>query len=113
MSDTIYAQSTPVVKAAIAVFRLSGPHVEHVASSILNKKLKPRTLELVELRRPDNGEVIDVCLAALFPSPASFTGEDVLELHTHGRCPRCKSLMINNLQKQSSEWNELYLFGFV
>jgi tRNA modification GTPase len=81
------------VKAAIAVFRLSGPHVEQVSSLILNKKLEPRKLELVKVRRPDNGDVIDLCLAAWFPRPASFTGEDVLELHTHGSLAISRELL--------------------
>lgn len=45
--------------------------------------LAPRRATLVELRH-DSGAVLDQALALYFPNPASFTGEDVLELHCHG-----------------------------
>lgn len=46
--------------------------------------LKPRRATLKGLRHPETGEVIDRGLALWFPGPASYTGEDVLELHVHG-----------------------------
>ncbi len=33
---------------------------------------------------PESGDVIDEAIGILFPTPASFTGEDVVELHVHG-----------------------------
>jgi tRNA modification GTPase len=45
---------------------------------------EPRRAVLRKLRRPDGGEVIDEVLALWFPGPNSFTGEDTVELHTHG-----------------------------
>lgn len=44
----------------------------------------PRTATLVKLLHPISGAHIDTAIALTFPAPASFTGEDVLELHTHG-----------------------------
>jgi tRNA modification GTPase len=93
MTDTIYAQSTAAVKSGVAIFRLSGPDVEAVANSILNKKLSPRQFELVEVKWPGSGEIIDVCLAVRFSGPSSFTGEDVLELHTHGGVATCREIL--------------------
>ena len=44
----------------------------------------PRTAALRALRDPDDGSLIDRALVLTFPAPASFTGEDVVELHVHG-----------------------------
>lgn len=93
MSDTIYAQSTPTVRSAIAVFRLSGPDAGGVATSLLNKVLRPRQMELVEIKNPDTAEVIDIGLAVWFPRPSSFTGEDILEIHTHGGLAICREML--------------------
>ncbi len=46
--------------------------------------LEPRHAHLVKIKDPTSGELIDHGLALFFPAPASFTGEDVLELHVHG-----------------------------
>ena len=51
----------------------------------MKKKLpSPRTAVIHELYDPERGKIIDVSLFLWFSSPNSFTGEDVLEIHTHG-----------------------------
>ena len=46
--------------------------------------LEPRHAHLVKIKDPHSRDLIDSGLALLFPQPASFTGESVLELHVHG-----------------------------
>ena len=36
------------------------------------------------LRHPDSGEPVDDCLAVCFPAPHSYTGDDLVEISTHG-----------------------------
>ncbi len=87
MSSTIFAPATAPGRAGVAVLRLSGPAVMSVAAALLrpaNPHLPPRRAVLRQVIDPATGEAIDQGLALFFPGPASFTGEDVLELHLHG-----------------------------
>jgi tRNA modification GTPase len=81
--DTIAAAATAAGKAAIGVVRLSGSRAREIAEAICAKSLTPRAAQFCRFRSLD-GEVIDSGLALSFPAPASFTGEDVVELQCHG-----------------------------
>lgn len=81
--DTIAAIATPPGRGGIGIVRVSGPAVRHIAQSILGTLPPPRIAHHARFRDAA-GEVIDDGLALYFPAPASFTGEDVLELHGHG-----------------------------
>ncbi|MGH8177246.1 MAG: tRNA uridine-5-carboxymethylaminomethyl(34) synthesis GTPase MnmE [Steroidobacter sp.] len=81
--DTIAAIATPAGRGGIGVIRLSGPSVTGIAAEILGELPQPRRAAL-RVFRDANGEMLDGGLALYFPAPASFTGEDVLELHGHG-----------------------------
>ncbi|MFM9889227.1 MAG: tRNA uridine-5-carboxymethylaminomethyl(34) synthesis GTPase MnmE [Rickettsiales bacterium] len=88
-ATTIYAIATPPGKSGVAVFRLSGPGALSSLTALgVKTPLAPRMATLVTLYEPrtPNPEPrkIDTVLALTFPAPHSFTGEDVLELHTHG-----------------------------
>jgi tRNA modification GTPase len=62
---------------------VSGPGVQQIARQLLGKLPKPRYATLADI--PDvTGEIIDSGIVLYFPGPASFTGEDVLELQGHG-----------------------------
>lgn len=82
-SRTIAAIATPPGRGGIGIVRLSGPHVRTIAEALLGEVPAPRTAALHSFRAGD-GTAIDTGLALYFPAPASFTGEDVLELHGHG-----------------------------
>lgn len=82
--DTIFALSSGPVPAGVAVIRLSGPRTRFVLETICGSCPAPRRASLRDLRRPADGAVIDRALVLWFPGPASFTGEDVAELHCHG-----------------------------
>ncbi|ORY82584.1 tRNA modification GTPase [Protomyces lactucae-debilis] len=80
--STIYALSTSAAKAAIAVIRISGPQARLALAALTPKRVKPRQAHLVKLRH--QGQLLDEALAFYMPGPASFTGEDSVELHVHG-----------------------------
>ncbi len=63
--------------------RISGPGLASLAQSLTKRRLLPRRAHFVSFHDSDD-TVIDRGLALYFPAPASFTGEDVLELHCHG-----------------------------
>ncbi|MFN3959204.1 MAG: tRNA uridine-5-carboxymethylaminomethyl(34) synthesis GTPase MnmE [Parvularculaceae bacterium] len=81
--DTIFARASGAGKAGVAVFRLSGPEAFLIAEALCGRLPGPRRAALRTLRAPD-GEIIDEGLVIPFPAPASYTGEDVAELHLHG-----------------------------
>jgi len=83
MSRTIVACATGRAGAALAVLRLSGAQAKTIARAVTGCPFEtPRRMELVQLRHDEL--TIDRCLAVYFAAPASFTGEDVVEFHTHG-----------------------------
>jgi tRNA modification GTPase len=81
--DTIAAIATPPGKGAIGIIRVSGPLVSRVAEALLGHVPAPRSAQLANFRAAD-GTALDQGLALYFPAPASYTGEDMLELHGHG-----------------------------
>jgi tRNA modification GTPase len=83
-SDTIYAQASALGRAGVSVVRISGPNAFAAAERLSGGKYEPRTAALRWVRDPETGEPIDRGLVLRFPGPASFTGEDVVELHLHG-----------------------------
>lgn len=81
---TIFALASGAGAAGIAVFRISGPAAAAAIASLTGRPPPtPRLAAMRDIRDP-GGEVIDRGLLLWFPGPASFTGEDVAELHLHG-----------------------------
>lgn len=83
---TIVAPATPPGAGAVSILRLSGPRAFPIAGRLTGIDFSaqhPRTLARCAIRDPDGSE-IDHGLVACFPSPHSFTGEDVVEIHLHG-----------------------------
>ncbi len=81
--DTIVAVATPPGMGALALVRLSGPG----AYAIAQKHIQPWPCEsrAAQLSTVHNqGEVLDRSLVTLFPAPNSFTGDDTVEISTHG-----------------------------
>jgi len=82
-SDVIVAIATAQGRAGIGIVRVSGRDLEHFASQLLGAKPAARTATRATFRSAA-GEPIDDGIALFFPAPASYTGEDVLELQGHG-----------------------------
>jgi len=85
-TDTIYALSSGGGRAGVAVVRLSGPDAAAALCRLagITKPPPPRLATRARLVDPETGEPLDDGLALWFPKPASFTGDDVAELHVHG-----------------------------
>ena len=82
--DTIVAVATPPGRGGIGVVRLSGPRAAEIAGLLVcADTLDPRYATLTAVRDP-GGETVDRVLATYFPRPASYTGEDVVEISGHG-----------------------------
>lgn len=82
-NDTIFALSSGHGKSGVAVIRISGGNLRSMAEKMLTRTPRPRNAHFVNLT-DSTGEIIDQCLLLYFPSPHSFTGEDVIEIHCHG-----------------------------
>ncbi|WP_371265343.1 tRNA uridine-5-carboxymethylaminomethyl(34) synthesis GTPase MnmE [Nitrosomonas eutropha] len=82
-NGTIAAIATPPGRGGIGIVRISGTDLKQLAQTILGKLPDPRHAGLFNFL-DQNNQVIDQGIALYFPSPNSYTGEDVLELHGHG-----------------------------
>lgn len=86
-NQTIYALSTVFGKSGVAVIRVSGTGALKIISTMTDLNpaaVKPRYAHFIKLRHSVSEELLDKCLLLYFKAPHSFTGEDVIELHTHG-----------------------------
>jgi tRNA modification GTPase len=79
----IIAIATALGKGAVGVLRISGWGLQNFANALCQQTLEPRCAHLI-LLKDAYGQVLDQVLALFFPSPHSYTGEDVLELQGHG-----------------------------
>ena len=78
--DPIFAQGSAPGRSAIAVIRVSGKLPVSLYSELKINESK-RSFFLREL---DFGSFVDSCLVLNFPAPNSYTGESMLEIHSHG-----------------------------
>ena len=81
MVEPIYALATPVGRSAVAVVRLSGSPLPEKLLEFFSLNKKTRGMFLRSL---DFGFFSDECLILNFPAPRSYTGEHLVEVHTHG-----------------------------
>ena len=87
-TDTIAALATAPGRGGVAVVRVSGPDAVAIAGRVVGGGAPwpppPRAAALRAARDPNSGRLLDRVLATVFPAPRSYTGEDVVELSTHG-----------------------------
>jgi len=83
--DTIAAIATPPGRGGVGIIRLSGEGARSIARELCGAKnpFTARHAHLVSFLDAE-GEVLDRGLMLYFPSPASYTGEDVIEFQAHG-----------------------------
>jgi tRNA modification GTPase len=84
MTRTIYALSSGAVPSGVAVIRVSGPDTKDILLDLCGEVPEPRRASVRGIFDPVSGEPLDQALILFFEGPASFTGEDVVELHCHG-----------------------------
>jgi tRNA modification GTPase len=82
---TIYALSTGPGISGIAVIRISGQETQKVIKLLTGKNLpNPREATLRKINKINTSELIDEGIILWFPSPYSYTGEDMAEIQVHG-----------------------------
>ncbi len=91
-ADTIAAIATAAGRAGIGVVRVSGNALGEFAKALIGKTPLARHATFANFS-DSRGELIDQGIALYFPAPASYTGEDVLELHGHGGDAVLRSLL--------------------
>ncbi|WP_404424615.1 tRNA uridine-5-carboxymethylaminomethyl(34) synthesis GTPase MnmE [Nibricoccus sp. IMCC34717] len=96
--DTIAALATPVGTSALAVVRVSGPAVPALCLAALGRELAVRVATLCDYRALD-GRTLDSLVATAWRAPASFTGEDCLELSCHGNPLIAQNLLADLLRR--------------
>lgn len=101
--DTIAALATPLGIGAISVIRISGSDSFIIADAIFlgKKKLKDLPTHTIHYGKilDENKNFIDDILASIFKSPNSYTGEDSVEISTHGNpfiVQKIIQLLVNN-----------------
>jgi len=82
--ENIFALSSGHGKAGVAVIRISGNDLSSLFERITNKQEHNARHAYYTNFKDDNGDLIDSCIAVYFNAPFSFTGEDVIEIHSHG-----------------------------
>lgn len=85
MTDTIAAIATTVGTSAVNIIKISGPSAISIVNKIFTKdltKLSSNTINYGYIK--NNGETIDEVLVSIFRNPNSSTGEDVIEINSHG-----------------------------
>ena len=81
--ETIAAISTPHGKSAIGIIRVSGQSVPLIIKEFIGPELTPRMATHTQIS-DTNGSIIDDVVAIYYKNPRSYTGEDMLEIQSHG-----------------------------
>ncbi len=82
--DTIAAIATASGNGGVGIIRLSGNNAKAIALNLTtHKTLTPRFAHFSSFYE-DQTQVLDSGICLFFPSPASYTGEDVIEIQAHG-----------------------------
>ncbi len=90
LEDTIIAIATPPGFGGLGIVRLSGPKAAAVARRIFEPKggagraYPDRRPVFGSVRDPERGRALDEAFLTYFKGPRSYTGEDVVEISTHG-----------------------------
>ncbi|RST72465.1 tRNA uridine-5-carboxymethylaminomethyl(34) synthesis GTPase MnmE [Candidatus Aquarickettsia rohweri] len=100
--DTIYALSTPYGKSGIAIIKISGPNALKTLQHLNFKKHPKERVATLGKIYNKNLEIIDEIIVIYFSKNNSYTGEETLELQTHGGMA-----IINSI------FNELSSFNFL
>jgi tRNA modification GTPase len=129
-SDTIVAIATPPGRGGIGVVRLAGPEALAIAQQLITHRdrLEPRRATLTYIGADPNrlptehdpprrfrGERLDQVVATYFPAPASYTGDDVVELSAHGSPVVLRAIVTAALERRArlAEPGEFTLRAFL
>ncbi|SVB10806.1 uncharacterized protein METZ01_LOCUS163660, partial [marine metagenome] len=84
MGDTIVAPATPFGHSGVAVTRISGPLSFPIINQLSKKRGFTNRLATVCSIADSDGNTIDRCVVTVYKKPGSYTGEDVVEISSHG-----------------------------
>ncbi|MBI2218540.1 MAG: tRNA uridine-5-carboxymethylaminomethyl(34) synthesis GTPase MnmE [Candidatus Rokubacteria bacterium] len=101
--DTIVGIATAAGPSAVGIVRLSGPGAINAAGRVVRAPALLGTFASHKLRRvaivdPGSGEALDDALCVVMHAPRSYTGEDVVEIHTHGS-PGLLAMVVERLRE--------------
>ena len=96
--NTIAAISTPIGTGGIGIIKISGPQSYEIVEKLVKSSLslEPRKMELKTIKTKD---FEDKALVVYFKSPNSYTGEDIIEIHSHGGMVIQKGILNEVLDK--------------
>ncbi|CAK8163397.1 tRNA modification GTPase MnmE [Candidatus Xenohaliotis californiensis] len=97
MQKTIYAPLTPIARSAVAIVRISGNNAKIIVGYLSKNPIKSPRVAILSKIYSLKKIFIDEVMVLWFPAPNSFTGEDVIEIHSHGGVMVIKSIL--NLMK--------------
>ena len=95
-SDTIAAISTPQGSAGIAIIRVSGLESVDIAQKVLTRKdfnLNTAGVMKLSFLKDAGGNILDKVYSVFFAAPKSYTGENIIEIHTHGGITLAKTCL--------------------
>ena len=105
LQQTIVALATPPLSSALAMIRLSGKETYNIIEKVFNKPIKRQNTPLLKVGLlMDDGKVIDEVVLSCYFAPKSYTGEDLVEISSHGNVlnvDRILSLLIKNGAKMA------------
>lgn len=118
--DTIVALATPAGVGAISIIRISGPQSFFAIDEFFNGKTKiqnatSHTIHYGDIVNQD-GEHVDDVLVSVFRAPNSYTGEDSIEISTHGNpliTQKVIELLISNSDVRIAEAGEFTKRAFL
>ena len=86
MDDTIVSIATAMSDAGIGILRISGKDAYSCADQVLEKPVTGREPNTIRFNRVlgEDGIFLDEALVSVMKAPFSYTGEDVVEINTHG-----------------------------
>ncbi|MBF9029335.1 tRNA uridine-5-carboxymethylaminomethyl(34) synthesis GTPase MnmE [Rhodobacterales bacterium HKCCE3408] len=90
--DTIFAEASAPGRAGVSIIRISGPAAFAAGRALAGDLPEPGRHVLRRIRN-DAGDIVDQGLVLTFAAPASFTGEDVVELQLHGSRAVVKAIL--------------------
>jgi tRNA modification GTPase len=98
----IVAIATPPGSGGVSIIRVSGQQIIGLAELLLAKPPKTRYAHHFFINDAQ-GNRLDEALLIFFKGPASFTGEDVIELHCHGGA-RMSQAILNRVLELGNDW---------
>ena len=101
IKDTIFAVSTPQIKSALAIIRVSGPDSYSLIRGLSSNMPEKPNLATFNVIKTKEGLIIDQTITTLFKAPKSFTGEDMVEISVHGSSAVIKKITKTLLKKEN------------